>query len=99
LLVGRIHIVRCHSYRPVICGIVRVDQILQNVDVTQRVFEREVFVHFRFQCPIKSLDDCRFYVVIIRRVKMYVVSLHFGADASTISKASVARSADFVSRG
>jgi len=54
----------------VICAVVRVDEILQHVDVTPSTFEREIFVRFRFERATKSFYVYHFYVVIFRSVEM-----------------------------
>ena len=68
-----VHFGGCNFYRTMIRVVIRMKQIVQNIDVSMSTFERKIFSHFRFQSTIKSYDDARLHVVIFGRVEIYSI--------------------------
>ena len=54
--------------------VVRIDEILQDVDIAPGVLKREIPVHFRLQGSVESFDHGGFDVFVFRRVKMDAVT-------------------------
>ena len=54
--------------------VVRIDEILQDVDIAPGVLKREISVHFRLQRSVESFYHGSFDVFVFRRVKMDAVT-------------------------
>ena len=53
--------------------VVRTHEILQRVDVADRLVLREITPHARLQGPVESLDDARLRLIVVRRKVMHAV--------------------------
>ena len=53
--------------------VVRAHEILQRVDVANRLVLREITPHARLQGPVESLDDARLRLLVVRSKVMHAV--------------------------
>ena len=71
-LICAVHRRRNHTDAAII-GVVRTHEILQRLDVADRLVLREITPHARLQGPVESLDDARLRLLVVRRKVMHAV--------------------------
>jgi len=64
-LVGYGHLVWGHADRTMTSGVIRIHQILQYINVTPRIFECKITVHFRLQRSVKYFHHGSFDVFVV----------------------------------
>jgi len=57
--------------------IVRMQQVVENVQVTSRIRVSEIAKHFRLS-PVKSFDDCGLQILVFAGVKLYAATTQHG---------------------
>ena len=72
-LICAVHRRRSHTDAAMIGVVVRTHEILQRVDVADRLVLREITPHARLQGPVEALDDARLRLLVVRRKVMHAV--------------------------